>query len=58
MSVKLEEVYEKPKDAWRWYVVIDDTGNASEVFNSRVGAEKWATEWGGKVIQVKASYSG
>ena len=55
MSVKLAEVSVKPEEAWRWYIVVDDTGDASEVFNSLAGAKAWAIEWGGKVIQVKSS---
>ncbi len=39
--------------SWRWFLVIDDVGNASEVFHSLIGARMWKDEHGGEIITVK-----
>lgn len=47
-----------PEESWRWYIVVEEFGDSKEVFNSRLGAEEWAKEWGGNVIRVKSSTVG
>jgi len=40
-------------EQWRWFLVITDSGDVSEAFNSLPGAEGWQEEHGGIIIKVK-----
>jgi len=38
---------------WVWHLVVDETGDVKEAFNSLYGAERWAEDHGGYVVKVK-----